>query len=401
MSYTRFVAYSVIPLLFLAAGVLDHDFAIISVIGAIAELFVVARMLDRRKAVARPALSGSASDVLQPPVDPSSSGLQSATAAPIHPDSRVGGLMTLSNADESPRGLARPWPRYWARMLDTTLFTNLLALVAGTIWALSFPRSYAEFFQSDNSSYPGYKFIWVLWLLCPLAMVLDASIYCIFGNTPGKALLGIKVRGPDGARLTYRAALRRNFGVYWRGLGTGFPLVGLFTLVHAYNVAAAGKASSWDVTTGSKPIGHGKGYRTWIGAATYMILVVGLQLLDKTSRDGNGRTATSVVTSINEVVTAVNSASPKMLDDETRLDGAEAGPGIALTYLYTLVSVDSRSSEVNREARTEMLTRIRSQYCRGDSLKRFREASVPVHYKYRDRNGLPFTELAVSPADCP
>jgi RDD family. len=41
-------------------------------------------------------------------------------------------------------------------------------------------------------------------------MILDAGVYSAVGNTPGKALLGLKVTTLNGSRLSYAEYSRRN-----------------------------------------------------------------------------------------------------------------------------------------------------------------------------------------------
>ncbi len=393
MSYTRFVTYSLIPLLLLASGLLEHDLIVLSVIGGIAELFVIARMLDRRRDPKHVAAPSSVDREMPspPPVPPPAAETSPPLNLPVQPEAEAKLTQAEASSNVSPRP-ARPWPRYWARMLDITLFTYVLAVVVGVVCALLASANYPNFLHTLANPIAAFLFFWAL---MPLSMLLDAAIYSLFGNTPGKALLGIKVRGIDGTRLRFGVAVRRNFGVFWRGLAAGVPLVGLFTLAHAYEVVKAGKPSSWDTATASETTGHAKGYRTWVGALAYFALLIAWQESNKLSAEE--QKLDDIVTN---AITAINSMAPKAIDDETRLDGAEAGPGTAFTYLYTLPNIDSRTSQANEQFRSQMLRTLRSNYCQGEALKRFRNAGLAIHYKYRDRNGLLFTEFAVHPGDC-
>ena len=69
------------------------------------------------------------------------------------------------------------------------------------------------------------------WVSLPFGMILDALSYDVFGSTPGKWIGGIRALDLRGVHVPFRAHLRRNFGVYWYGLGTDFPIVALFTLI--------------------------------------------------------------------------------------------------------------------------------------------------------------------------
>jgi uncharacterized RDD family membrane protein YckC len=158
-------------------------------------------------------------------------------------------------------------------MFDVTLFTTLTGLIVGVGWAYFFPDSYQEHLASGGN---GYIFAW---LMMPFAMVLDAGVYAMCGNTPGKALVGIRVTSVDGRHLSYGNALRRNFGIYWSGLGTGFPIVTLGTVLHAHSVVSGGQLTSWDKNVGSQALGRKSAARTWVGAVAYFALLAGLAQL--------------------------------------------------------------------------------------------------------------------------
>jgi len=88
-------------------------------------------------------------------------------------------------------------------------------------------------------------------MLCmPVAMVLDASVCRVAGNTPGKALLGLKVTALDGGRLSWRSYLRRNLAVWARGLGCGIPFVNLVAMWRRGREVSAGADAAYDVKTG-------------------------------------------------------------------------------------------------------------------------------------------------------
>jgi hypothetical protein len=97
-------------------------------------------------------------------------------------------------------------------------------------------------------------------MLClPVAMVVDASVYYVAGNTPGKALLGLKITTLDGGRLSWPAYVRRNLAVWARGLGCGIPLVSLIAMWRRAREASVGADVSYDMKTGHQvsaaPIG--------------------------------------------------------------------------------------------------------------------------------------------------
>lgn len=79
-------------------------------------------------------------------------------------------------------------------------------------------------------------------LMLLMAFVLfEAIALWISKRTVGKMLYGIRLYG-----LTHDNAFRRATLVWWRGMGTGFPLVSIFTGCLAYGVLTRQGATTWD-----------------------------------------------------------------------------------------------------------------------------------------------------------
>lgn len=129
--------------------------------------------------------------------------------------------------------------RFWARIID--------------LWLIALPTSFAASFALSSVSLsfglwiqqPGSEYAFG-WLVLPLVLLIEAGIYALFGSTPGKAILGVSVTSMDSRRLTGAEYLRRQLGVYWYGLGTGFPLVPLFTMARQYSHLKAGRSAGYD-----------------------------------------------------------------------------------------------------------------------------------------------------------
>jgi hypothetical protein len=93
----------------------------------------------------------------------------------------------------------------------------------------------------------------------------------------------------------------------------------------------------------------------------------------------------------------VNRASPKMLDEETRLDGAKAGPGRRFTYRYTLLS---RKSEIDRSTwENTAAPAIRGRIKQARELRSLFEDGVTLVYRYDTLDGQFFDEIVVTPAE--
>jgi uncharacterized RDD family membrane protein YckC len=119
--------------------------------------------------------------------------------------------------------LARPWRRFFARTIDLWLLSLAVGAVVGYIGS-RLSMSFGLWLMKPQSDFL------FSWMLLPFVLVAEAAIFGLAGNTIGKALLGVKVTTIAGDRPTFAQYLRRLAGVYWYGLGTGFPLVSLFTM---------------------------------------------------------------------------------------------------------------------------------------------------------------------------
>ena len=86
-------------------------------------------------------------------------------------------LRTSSNLSKSTTSQARPWIRFWARMIDLILF----AMFCGLVYGICFPQ---------------YNFNEALFELLMVPMWIIGESFCLanFQTTPGKAILKIRLR---------------------------------------------------------------------------------------------------------------------------------------------------------------------------------------------------------------
>lgn len=126
----------------------------------------------------------------------------------------------------------RPWVRYWARMVDICIF----GFVAGIGLLLFFP----EFMLDPDADAILGMLILFLWVF------VEPFLLLTFGTTPGKWLLKTKVLTTNGSSFDYGSLLSRSAKVWWRGLGVGFPIVSLVTLIVAYSRLSSNGITSWD-----------------------------------------------------------------------------------------------------------------------------------------------------------
>jgi GYF domain 2/RDD family len=333
--------------------------------------------------------------ILGPRAAPLSPALRPAVAAAT--DSTA--AAAASRKDDTTLELATPWRRYWARSLDVTLGTFLVAVLVSAVRPSLLTRWPAD---------TGGRWL-VLLLLLPCALTMDALIHWALGNTAGKALAGIQALAEGGGRRLGPAAyLGRNFGLYVFGLGLGLPLISLIALAVSYRRAAA-EASPWDRLAGSRVYAlDGARPRTWIVAGVYLVGVVtlvalGMHAQRNSSRYTAARTPAPILQQeLTQAANSINASVPRMIDRITRLDGARAGPGPLFTYDYSLTNlrVAQLSPTALETLRWRLSAHVRQAVCRGTALKPMLRIGATVRFHYRDRTGQELATVAVSSADC-
>lgn len=161
--------------------------------------------------------------------------------------------VTASAAPPLTGAQVRPWVRYWARTLDICLMTIPIGFLLG-IFAPLFVM------QKSNDALLGIVALF-------LYVFVEALLLSSFGTTPGKWLFKIQLAHASGNPISYSQALTRAIKVWWRGLGIGFPIVGLITNVVAYERLKRYGITSWD-REGNFVVAHEK-----IGTARILVAI--------------------------------------------------------------------------------------------------------------------------------
>lgn len=197
-----------------------------------------------------PPVSGSSPASVSPYAPPS--------AAPL---SEVDWNVQSNYVPEGPQ--IRPWVRYWARTLDFFTFSLLVGVVAELV--------YPEFAQIDG------KLFGVV--LLGLYNLYEPAWLALFGTTPFKALLRVRVRNMDGSKLSYGQGLLRTLKVWILGQGLGIPIVALITNLYSYSRLTNDKITSWDrsgnFTVSHKPVEWWR----WLCVIAVFVGFVGLIIL--------------------------------------------------------------------------------------------------------------------------
>ena len=95
----------------------------------------------------------------------------------------------------------------------------------------------------------------------------------------------------------------------------------------------------------------------------------------------------------------INAGGPKMVDADTRLDRASAGPGAQLTYHYTFTTFNA--SDIDREYLLRTFRpRIVQSVCHDASMLASMTFGATYWYSYTSSDGLPVLDFKVTQFDC-
>jgi uncharacterized RDD family membrane protein YckC len=279
-----------------------------------------------------------------------------------------------------PTQLAGPWSRYWARGFDFMLWLFLVSLPIG--WYVP-------------AAFSGAKILIAYLVILALSVILDALIYSVCGNTPGKWVAGIRVLDESGNKVAFERYLKRNVQVYIRGIGLGIAIVSLFTLYSAYQQLVAQETLSWDEKFETRVFQLRTGWwRSYLAACLYIGMVAITIYLRGVTSSPEGL--------IRVGAAAANIGTPKMIDETTRLDSAEPGPGRAIQYNYTILSdaADDINQEFKEGFETAMRKPLKDQICSSDDVKPLRDIGTTFRYRYSNRYGGLIALISIPSSEC-
>jgi hypothetical protein len=154
--------------------------------------------------------------------------------------------------ESAPPPAARPplWRRFWARSFDLAWQLYVVAFGLGLLLALFVPERIMHMLATTDTGLTLLNpWFYLALLLVPLALLLDALVLRLFGNTPGKALLGLKLMGQQDQPALHHY-LRRNVWLWIRGLGLSIPFVSLITMLQQFMHTRDHQHSHYDLKTG-------------------------------------------------------------------------------------------------------------------------------------------------------
>ena len=173
----------------------------------------------------------------------------------------------FESESEAPSRTYQPWRRLFARMIDYQISGLILTgLVLSTRLAPDFiinPVQVQNTPQLASSLAMGF-FSMALWV------VLEPLILSQFNNTPGKALLCLKLVRNNSSSSYWK----RSFSVWAVGLGFGIPLISTFaTIIAATRLKKQGIAD-WDRWYGFRVVADEFGFKRGLVALVLVALLV-------------------------------------------------------------------------------------------------------------------------------
>ncbi|KRE44297.1 RDD family protein [Paenibacillus sp. Soil724D2] len=163
----------------------------------------------------------------------------------------------------------RPWLRLWARYLDTLLCVCLIQVLDSL--SMPFVTQVMDWIMYGPLLVPGTE-EYVMAMIILLGWIpLESLLLSKVGTTPGKFIFGVKVRNPDGSKLSLRQACKRSFLVWWRGEAAGVPIIYLITYACGYQTLKKKlRQTTWDremkVVVSHRPTSF------WLEALNFLIV---------------------------------------------------------------------------------------------------------------------------------
>lgn len=151
--------------------------------------------------------------------------------------SNRGGTMEISdNIESQTHELSTcpyPWRRFFARMLDLSLYGLIWHAFTGLVLNWNIENSF--FINLINS-----------FVMVGIMLLVEPLLLSKFGTTLGKLVFGLIVRDLGGRKLTYKQGWHRTFGVFKKGIGYNIPFYNLLIMANCCDQCKAQKLLPWE-----------------------------------------------------------------------------------------------------------------------------------------------------------
>lgn len=166
----------------------------------------------------------------------------------------------LSSTNDESMQAYHPWRRYLARMTDISIY--------GLLWTALIVIGFRVNIVTRDS-------FWNIidsFIAVAIMLFIEPILLSLFATTPGKAIFGLKITGPDGKHLSYREGRLRTWQVISRGMGYDLPFYNFVRLWESYRLCEDNKIQPWDQSI-SYTIKDTKAYRGVLYILTSGILL--------------------------------------------------------------------------------------------------------------------------------
>lgn len=135
-----------------------------------------------------------------------------------------------------------------------------------------------------------------------------------------------------------------------------------------------------------------------IGAFSAVVALFGFILWRMQTPETDFVPTTEGDKAIAAAVDKLNEGLPSLVDEETALVKAVAGPNSA-TFLHRLTNL--RKSDIPADAQNTLEPIVRAGACTSDELKLYRDLKATLTYRYYDRDGVFVLEFSIDTGSCP
>ena len=238
----------------------------------------------------------------------------------------------------SRESLHAPWRRFFARSFDLA--------VCGTLWD-AFLILVCNY---NPQRLEGLSALLGLFMTEALLLFLEPLFLHLFGTTPGKWLLGLRVVDWEGRKPAYGDAMERTWNVLYRGLGFLIPVFHLIRLIKSYNAQENSETLDWEYD--SALVLRDQKWWRWAALFGAYAAVIGLSLLPisagQSPRHRGDITTAQFCQNYNRLANYLGLASSEHLDDS----GTWVTPeNSSVIYLFGPSPADFEITEENGAVR--------------------------------------------------
>ncbi|RQF81504.1 DnaJ domain-containing protein [Pseudomonas aeruginosa] len=158
-----------------------------------------------------------------------------------------------------------PWRRYFARLIDVCVFV-LIGFVFFLVIIKNENLPLLTFLFSNVFLLFASSFVFVV--------VVEVLFLLVWGNTVGKALMGVKIESSDGGSIEPLQVVKRSVLVNLLGQGAHIPsLSGLLNMVSYFHLRNSG-LSYWDRVSGTNVLCKSLSVKQWVFSVLIVVVLL-------------------------------------------------------------------------------------------------------------------------------